>query len=182
MKRICVFCGSSRGGPEHYAAAAAQMGALLATRGLGLVYGGGKIGLMGVVADAALAAGGEVIGVIPDTLMEREVGHGNLTEMHVVDSMNGRKQLMAELSDGFIALPGGMGTMDELFEMLTWSLLGLHDKPCGLLNHAGYYDAMLSFLEHGEREGFLKPKHRALLLVHTDPEALLGRMLGKGGG
>jgi len=168
MKRICVFCGSSRGGPEHYAAAAAQMGALLATRGLGLVYGGGKIGLMGVVADAALAAGGEVIGVIPDTLMEREVGHG--------------KQLMAELSDGFIALPGGMGTMDELFEMLTWSLLGLHDKPCGLLNHAGYYDAMLSFLEHGEREGFLKPKHRALLLVHTDPEALLGRMLGKGGG
>jgi uncharacterized protein (TIGR00730 family) len=181
MKRICVFCGSSRGGPEHYARAATELGGLLAARSLGLVYGGGNIGLMGVVADAALAAGGEVIGVIPRQLKEREVGHDGLTEIHVVDSMNERKLLMAELSDGFIALPGGLGTLDELFEMLTWSQLKLHDKPCGLINHGGYYDAMLVFLEHGEREGFIKSKHRAMLLVDSSAEGLLARMMGEGG-
>lgn len=177
MKRICVFCGASRGGPGHYAEAARDLGTLLAARGLGLVYGGGDIGLMGVVADAALGAGGEVTGVIPQQLMDREVGHKGLTEMHVVESMNDRKLLMAELSDGFIAMPGGLGTLDELFEMLTWSQLKLHHKPCGLLNHRGYFDTMLAFLDHGEREGFIKAKHRAMLLVESGAEALLDRMM-----
>ena len=180
MKRICVFCGASRGGPEHYADAARSLGGLLASRELGLVYGGGNIGLMGVVADAALAAGGEVVGVIPRHLMDREVGHDGLTEIHVVESMNDRKLLMAELSDGFISMPGGLGTMDELFEMLTWSQLKLHHKPCGLFNHAGYYDPLLAFLEHGEREGFIQAKHRAMLLVESSAEALLARMMGEG--
>ena len=177
MKRICVFCGSSKGGPARYEAAAAELGSHVAARGLGLVYGGGKIGLMGVVADAALAGGGEVIGVIPDNLMKREIGHDHLSELVVVDSMNERKLKMAELSDGFIALPGGLGTLDELFEMLTWSQLGLHAKPCGLLNVAGYYDPLLAFLQRGEQEGFIKPEHRNLLLVRDKVEALLNMMM-----
>ncbi len=176
MKRICVFCGSSTGGLPHYARTARELGTLLAGQGLGLVFGGGRIGLMGVVADAALAAGGEVIGVIPESLQQRELGHDGVTELHVVESMTGRKQLMADLSDGFISLPGGMGTLDELFEMLTWSQLGIHAKPSGLVNQSGFYDPLLTFLERCEREGFLKPKHRAMLLVEDTPALLLARM------
>ena len=181
MKRVCVFCGSSSGGPPHYARTARELGTLLAGQGLGLVFGGGKIGLMGVVADAALAAGGEVIGVIPATLAERELGHNGVTRLHVVKSMTERKELMADLSDGFLSLPGGLGTLDELFEMLTWSQLGIHVKPSGLINEAGYYDPLLAFLKHSEREGFIKPKHRAMLLVENSPAALLERMLAWGG-
>jgi uncharacterized protein (TIGR00730 family) len=177
MKRVCVFCGSSTGSPPHYARTAAALGTLLAERGLGAVFGGGKIGLMGVLADAALAAGGEVIGVIPEGLRQRELGHDGVSELHVVGSMTERKQLMAELADGFIALPGGMGTLDELFEMLTWSQLGLHAKPCGLVNESGFYDPLLAFLERGERDGFIRPEHRALLLVESAPAPLLERML-----
>ncbi len=176
MKRICVFCGSSTGGPSHYARTARELGTLLAGQGLGLVFGGGRIGLMGVVADAALAAGGEVIGVIPATLQQRELGHDNVTELHVVASMTERKQLMADLSDGFISLPGGLGTLDELFEMLTWSQLGVHAKPSGLINESGFYDPLLAFLEQAEHEGFLKAKHRAMLLVEDSPASLLARM------
>ena len=178
MNRVCVFCGSTTGGPAHYADVARKLGAHLAESGLGMVYGGGRIGLMGVAADAALQAGGEVIGVIPNELMDREIGHEELSEMHIVNTMTERKEKMAELADGFIALPGGLGTLDELFEMLTWAQLGLHDKPCGLLNVAGYYDSLLAFLEHGEEEGFIKPQHSALLLVHHDVEALL-RLMGE---
>ena len=137
MKRICVFCGSSKGGPERYARAAEELGVLVAERGLGLVFGGGRIGLMGVVADAALSRGGEVIGVIPDGLKRKELGHQGVTKLHVVGSMAARKELMADLSDGFIALPGGLGTLDELFEMLTWGQVGILDKPCGLVNQDG---------------------------------------------
>jgi hypothetical protein len=178
MRRVCVFCGSSHGASPVYAEAARDLGRRLARRGLGLVYGGGKVGLMGEVADAALAAGGEVIGVIPYALEAREVGHRGLTEMHVVDSMHERKARMADLSDGFLALPGGIGTLEELFEVWTWGQLGLHSKPCALLDVAGYYSPLLAFLDRTVDEGFLRPAHRAVLLVDADPEALLDRMAG----
>jgi uncharacterized protein (TIGR00730 family) len=175
MKRICVFCGSSPGHDPRYLEAARTMGHTLARRGLGLVYGGGSVGLMGAVADAALAAGGEVIGVIPQVLQIRELAHRSLTTLHVVGSMHERKALMAELSDGFVALPGGMGTLEELSEVLTWAQLGLHARPIGLLDVAGYYQPLADFFDRAVGAGFLRPAHRALLLVGHEPGALLDR-------
>jgi uncharacterized protein (TIGR00730 family) len=172
MKRVCVFCGSSPGGRPEYLAMARALGKTLARRKLGLVYGGASVGLMGAVADAALAAGGEVIGVIPATLDKKEIAHRGLTELHVVDSMHTRKQMMSERADAFIALPGGLGTMEELFEVLTWRLLGIHQKPAGLLDVAGYYAPLVTFLESTIAEGFLRREQLALH-VASDPDALL---------
>lgn len=173
IKSICLFCGSSAGHKPIYREAAEHFGATLAARGITLVYGGGDVGLMGVAADAALAAGGKVIGVIPRSLMDMEVGHLGLTEMHVVETMHERKALMASRSDAFIALPGSFGTLDEMFEVLTWNQIGAHDKPVGLLNVAGYYDALLTFVKHIEMEGFLRPQHVPLLRVHDELDGLL---------
>lgn len=175
MRRICVYCGSNVGENPIYRETAQAVGTLLASKGFGLVYGGGNVGLMGVLADAALAASGEVIGIIPDGLFSREVGHPDLTEMRVVTTMHERKALMADLSDGFIALPGGMGTLDELFEILTWAQLGIHAKPCGLLNIAGYFNPLIALLDHMVAEKFLRPEHRALALVDDDAGRLLAR-------
>lgn len=175
MRRVCVFCGSSPGKSPAYAAAARAMGGAIARRGLGLVYGGGSVGLMGIAADAALAAGGEVDGVIPEVLVRREVGHRALTRQHVVASMHERKARMADLADAFVALPGGMGTLEELAEILTWAQLGLHAKPCGLLDVNGYYDPLIAFFDRAVQDGFLRPEHRALVIVETDPDALLDR-------
>lgn len=176
FKRLCVFCGSSHGANPTYVDAAKNVGSELARRGIGLVYGGGNVGLMGVVADAVLASGGEVIGVIPEALMAKEVGHRGLPDLRVVKTMHERKALMAELSDGFIALPGGIGTFEEFFEIVTWAQLGLHSKPCALLNVNGFYDPLLRLLDHAIREGFVKPKQRDLALVESDFSALLDRM------
>ena len=173
VKNICVFCGSRSGGPAVYADAAKHLGALLAARGLGLVYGAGHIGLMGIIADAVLNAGGRVVGVIPQDLVDRELAHKALTELIVVDTMHQRKALMAERADAFLALPGGYGTLDETFEILTWAQLGHHGKPVGLLNVAGFFDGLLAWLDHAVREGFIKPKHRDLLLVDDDAGRLL---------
>ncbi|MBI3445543.1 MAG: TIGR00730 family Rossman fold protein [Magnetospirillum sp.] len=173
MKRVCVFCGSSAGANPAYAKAATALGRLLAERGLELVYGGGNVGLMGVVADAALAAGGKVIGIIPEAMMTWEVGHANLTELRVVNSMHERKAAMADLADAFIALPGGIGTMEELFEVWTWAQLGLHNKPLGFLDVAGYFERLHAFLDHMADEGFVKPRHRSMVAVHHSPETLL---------
>jgi uncharacterized protein (TIGR00730 family) len=170
---ICIYCGSRPGALPAYAEAARAIGHEIGARGWRLVYGGGRAGLMGVVADAALAAGAEVIGVIPQSLVERELGHLGLTELHVVDTMHQRKTLMAERSDAFIALPGGIGTFEELFEVWTWRQLGYHDKPLGLLNTGGYYDAMLNFLAHSEAQGFMTATQTASLQVGADPVALL---------
>jgi uncharacterized protein (TIGR00730 family) len=175
MRRVCVFCGSSTGSNPVYLEAARAMGRTLAGRGIGLVYGGGSTGLMGVVADAALEAGGEVVGVIPRALQLRELAHGGLTTLHVVGSMHERKARMAELSDGFVALPGGMGTLEEVSEMLTWAQLGLHAKPVGLLDVAGYYAPLTSFFDRAAAEGFIRREHRGLVLVGTDPGTLLDR-------
>lgn len=176
MKQVCVFCGSSMGVRPIYREMAQRLGASLAQRELGLVYGGGNIGLMGVVADAALAAGGQVIGVIPDFLATKEVAHHHLTQLHVVPSMHDRKALMAELSDAFIALPGGCGTFEEFFEVLTWGQLGLHQKPYGLLNVAGYYDPLLELLDRSVAEQFLKVEFRELVLADGDVDRLLDRL------
>ena len=176
LQRICVFCGSSRGHKAEYLTAAQALGQELSRRGMGLVYGGGNIGLMGALADAALAAGGHVTGVIPEALLAKEVGHRGLPDLRVVKSMHERKALMAELSDGFIALPGGFGTFEEFFEVLTWSQLGFHAKPCGVLNIAGFFDPLLELLNHSVREGFVRPAHRELVLVDTDICRLLERM------
>jgi uncharacterized protein (TIGR00730 family) len=176
MRRICVFCGSSAGGRPAYAEAARALGRLLAAEGIGLVFGGGRVGLMGVVADAVLAGGGEAIGVIPEALLRREVGHTGLTELLVVESMHERKARMADLSDGFVALPGGFGTLEELFEVVTWAQLGIHPKPCGLLDVAGYYEPLLQLLDRGVDESFIRPQHRGLVLAETDPARLLERM------
>ena len=173
MKRICVFAGSSRGAREEYAQAAQQLARELVSRGCDVVYGGGKVGMMGVLADATLAAGGKVIGVIPKALLEKEVAHGGLTELRVVASMHERKAMMAELSDGFIALPGGLGTLEEFFEVLTWAQLGLHPKPCGLLNVSGYFDRLLEFLDLTVEERFVKSQHRALVITAASPTDLL---------
>lgn len=176
MNHLCIYCGSSPGARTDYAAAASAVGKVLAQRGIGLVYGGGNVGLMGRVADAVIDAGGEVIGVIPHHLADKELAHERATQMIRVDSMHERKQRMADLSDGFIALPGGIGTLEELFETLTWLQLGLHRKPIGLLNVAGFYDAMLAFLDHMVEERFLKPEHRALMLVEENIETLIEAM------
>ena len=176
MKRICVFCGSSFGHRPEYREAAIGLGTLLAQRGLELVYGGGNVGLMGAVADACMQAGGSVIGVIPQSLVDKEVGHHDLTRLEIVDSMHTRKARMAELADGFIALPGGYGTFEELFEILTWAQLGFHVKPAAILDVAGYYAPLLALLDQARDEGFVREVHRGLLLADTDPAALLDRM------
>ncbi len=177
MRRLCVFCGSSSGSRAEYRQVAQRLGQLLAARGIGLVFGGGHIGLMGVLADAVLQAGGEAIGVIPQALVDRELAHGGLTTLHVVDTMHQRKALMADLSDAFAALPGGYGTADEFFELLTWGQLGLHAKPIGLLNVAGFFDPLLTWVDHCVREGFVKPEHRRRLRLAADPEGLLHVLL-----
>lgn len=176
MKNICVFCGSSVGVRPEYADAARQLGALLAQRGLGLVYGGGRVGLMGVIADAVLTNGGHVSGIIPEFLFKKEIEHKDVHDLRVVGSMHERKALMADLADGFIALPGGWGTLDEFCEILTWAQLGLHTKPCGLLNVSGYYDSFLQFFDTATTEGFVQPQYRTLVLADTDPARLLDRM------
>jgi hypothetical protein len=173
IKRICVFCGSNAGRGRKHQAAAAKLGHCLAERGVGLVYGGGKVGLMGTIADAVLERGGEVIGVIPQDLVNKELAHTGLADLRVVTSMHERKALMERFADGFIALPGGFGTLDELCEILTWAQLGLHRKPCGILNVDGYFDLFLEFADHAVEQGFIQPKHRALVLESDDPNALL---------
>jgi uncharacterized protein (TIGR00730 family) len=176
LRSIGVFCGSSVGARPEYAFAARQIGRLLAERHLDLIYGGGCIGLMGIMADAAMAAGGRVVGVIPRILYRKEVAHEGLTDLHVVESMSERKVLIGELSDAFIALPGGIGTMDELFEVWTWTQLGLQNKRTGLLNTNGYFDSLLSLVERMIAEGFLRPAHREILIVENDAETLLARL------
>ena len=176
MKSLCVFCGSSPGAQSAYADDARAMGRTLAERGIRLVYGGGHVGLMGVLADAAMAAGGDVVGVITEGLQLREVGHKGLPELLVVPSMHERKAVMATLSEAFVALPGGAGTLDELFEAWTWTQLGIHRKPVGFLNTAGYYDPLLTFLDRAVAERFIRPDDRASLVVDTDPSALLDRL------
>ena len=176
MKRVCVFAGSSVGGRPAYAEAAQRLAEALVGRGLGIVYGGGSVGLMGVLADAALAAGGEVIGVIPGPLASRELAHAGLTRMHVVPSMHERKALMASLADGFIALPGGLGTFEETLEILTWSHLGIHRKPIGVLNVEGYFDGLRRFLDHAVAEGFVRRDSVGLLRFADAPAALLDAM------
>lgn len=176
MKRICVFAGSNSGARAEYVAGARELGRVLAERGLGLVYGGGRVGLMGALADEALSRGGHVIGVIPEALMAREVGHKGLSELRVVKSMHERKAMMADLADGFVALPGGFGTVEEFFEVLTWAQLGLHRKPCALLDIDGYYEPLLSFVEHSVGQGFVKPEYSAMISTSGSPAELLDRM------
>jgi uncharacterized protein (TIGR00730 family) len=176
VQNVCVFIGSNPGHHPAYAEAARSLARLLAARRLGLVYGGARIGLMGVVAREMAAAGGEVIGVIPQDLVDREVANTDLEDLRVVGSMHERKAMMASLADGFVALPGGLGTLEELFEILTWSQLGLHAKPCGALNVRGYYDGLAGFLDRAVEEGFVRPQHRQLLLLDEDAEALLDRL------
>lgn len=176
LRRICVYCGSSSGNDLAHRTAAHALGAFLARSGIGLVYGGGHVGLMGALADGALAQNGEVIGVIPQSLMAKELGHGGVTDLRVVGSMHERKQLMVDLSDGFIALPGGFGTLDELFETLTWLQLSFHDKPVGILNISGFFDGLIEFINQMSRDGFLKREHAECVLVEQDAEKLLTRM------
>lgn len=173
MKRICVFCGSSPGAWPEYIQAAQQLGSVLASKNIGLVYGGAKVGMMGKIAEAVLEKKGDVIGVIPKGLVEKEVSFTGLADLRVVDSMHERKALMADLSDGFIALPGGLGTLEEFFEVVTWAQLGIHPKPCGLLNIRGYYDKLMEFLDHTVQERFVELEHRSMILMDEDPERLL---------
>jgi len=174
--RLCVFCGSSFGTRTTYRDAAEELGALLAERQIELVYGGAHVGLMGALADSVLARGGRVIGVIPQALLAREIAHSGLTQLHVVDSMHERKALMASLSDGFVALPGGIGTLEELFEVWTWAQLGLHSKPCALLDVDGFYTGLVGFLDQAVAQGFLRSKQREWLIVETNAHALLSRL------
>jgi uncharacterized protein (TIGR00730 family) len=174
IRRLCVFCGSNPGHAPAYRSLAAGLGRTLARRSITLVYGGGRVGLMGALADAALEAGGDVIGVIPQALLDREIGHRGLTELRIVGSMHERKALMAELADGFVALPGGIGTLEELFEVWTWAQLGLHAKPCGLLDIDGFFAPLVGFLDHLVVTGFVSPAHRAMLVTAESPDDLLG--------
>jgi uncharacterized protein (TIGR00730 family) len=176
LRRVCVYCGSRSGRADRFSEAAEGLGRLLAGRGIGVVYGGASVGLMGAVADAALAAGGEVFGVIPDRLFGGEVAHGGLTELHVVDSMHERKALMSELADAFVALPGGYGTIEEVVEAATWTQLGIHDKPVGLLDVDGYFDFLLRFLDRAVTEGFVSPANRALIHSSDDASRLLDHL------
>ncbi len=176
MKRLCVFCGSNAGNSAVYADMTRRFGDVLAARNLGVVYGGGHVGLMGVLADAVLRGGGEVVGVIPQALVDRELAHTGLTELHVVVTMHQRKALMADLADGFVALPGGFGTADELFEILTWAQLGLHNKPVGVLQVNGFFEPLLAWLDRCVQDGFVRPEHRRLLLCANDPEVLLNAL------
>jgi len=173
MNRLCVYCGSSIGSGIAYIEAAKELAGLLLASGTDLVYGGSHKGMMGVIADAVLDGGGKVIGVIPQSLMDKEVAHRSLSKLHVVKSMHERKSLMAVLSDGFVAMPGGYGTLEEIIEVLTWGQLQFHSKPCGLLNINGYFDHLLQYLDHAAREGFLRPEHREMLLVANTPAELL---------
>ena len=173
MRSICVYCGSNVGVRGEYADAARKLARHLASEGVGIVYGGASKGLMGILADEMLAAGGKVVGVIPAALQAREIAHLGLTELHVVNSMHERKAMMAESSDGFVALPGGFGTLEEIVEALTWAQLRIHEKPCGLLNISGYFDGLLRYLDHAEAEGFLRPQHRGMLVVAEDPADLM---------
>jgi uncharacterized protein (TIGR00730 family) len=176
MKSIAVYCGASFGASPLYADAARDLARALVGHNIGLVYGGGKVGLMGVIADEVLRLGGEATGVIPRALVEREVGHAGLTRMFVVKDMHERKAMMSDLSHGFIAMPGGMGTLEELFEMLTWSQLGIHDKPVGALNVGGFYDGLVAFIGHLQDQGFVRPQHAALLMVESGSDALIQRL------
>ena len=178
---ICIYCGSSPGTDPAYMESAREIGTLIAERGLKLVYGGGDVGLMGAAADAALAAGGEVIGVIPQDILDKEVGHGGITELHAVDSMHARKMKMASLSDAFIALPGGIGTLEEIIEVLTWSQLGFHTKACGVLNINGFFDPLFQLLDHMVDKRFLKPEHRDQLLVADSVEVIVDAVLSHKG-
>ncbi len=176
MKNICVYCGSSPGKNEAYSHAARKLGRILAEKGIRLIYGGAGVGIMGTVADAVLHHKGQVTGVIPEALMKKEVAHHHLTELHVTSSMHERKMMMADFSDGFIALPGGIGTLEEISEIWTWAQLGFHKKPFGLLNVEGYYDGLIAFLDHAVEERFVKPRQRSMLIVEKDPVILLDRM------
>ena len=176
MKRLAVYCGSATPSDPAYIEVARLTGRTLAARGIGVVYGGGRLGLMGAVADSALAAGGEVIGVIPQALVDAEVAHRGLSELHVVETMHQRKQAFTDLSDGFVTLPGGTGTMDELWEAMSWAQIGYHRKPVGVLNAAGYYDGLVQFVETMGEVGFLRPQHRGLLIVDTALDGLLAQM------
>lgn len=174
--RFCVFCGSSVGARPAYAATAQELGELMARRGIGLVFGGGRVGLMGTIADTVLAHGGEAIGVIPDGLMRREIGHRGVTKLHVVNTMHQRKAMMADISDAFIALPGGYGTLEEFAEIVTWSQLGIQRKPCALLNVEGYWDGLLAVVDHAVREDFVRPENRQLILVGNTPAEVLDQI------
>jgi uncharacterized protein (TIGR00730 family) len=173
---LCIFCGSAVGARSSYTEAAQLLGTLLAERGIGLVYGGGNVGLMGVIADEVIRLGGEATGVIPKALMDKEVGHGGLTRLHIVKDMHERKAMMADLSDGFVAMPGGIGTLEELFEVFTWAQLGFHDKPIGLLNVEGFYDGLIAFLQHVVAERFLKAEQTSLLVHEAEAPALLDQL------
>lgn len=175
MKNICVYCGANPGRQEAYSSAARDLAKALVDRDLGLVYGGASVGIMGLIAEAVLQLGGRVVGVMPEALVRKEIAHKRLTELHVTQSMHERKTLMAELSDGFIAMPGGIGTLEEIFEIWTWAQLGFHAKPCGLLNVAGYFDSLTMFLDHAVTEQFVKKPHRSMLIVEHESEALLDR-------
>lgn len=176
MKRLAVYCGSASPADPIYIETARHIGRTFAERGIGLVYGGGRLGLMGAVADACLEAGGEVIGVIPEALVSGEVAHRGCTELHVVANMHERKAMFTELSDGFVTIPGGVGTMDELWEAMSWAQLGYHDKPVGLLNVAGYYDGLIAFADHMAKVGFVRPQHAGILIHDDDLDRLLKRM------
>ena len=178
LKRICVFCGSSPHSNSKYFSTAEELARLLVKNGIGLVYGGSDIGTMKVIADTVLEAGGEAFGVMPQVLVDKEIAHPGLTQLHIVQSMHERKALMAELSDGFIALPGGIGTLEELFEILAWSLLEIHKKPCGILNAHHYYEKLIAFLNHAAAEHFIKEEHHSILIMEEDPVTLLERMNG----
>jgi len=175
LRNLCVYCGSNPGRQGIYLEAARELGRIMAERGIGLVYGGASVGVMGAIADAVLEAGGRAVGVIPESLVRKELAHGGLTELHVTGSMHERKRLMADRADGFLALPGGAGTLEEIFEVWTWAQLGDHRKPCGLYNVGGYYDGLAQFLDHAAGEQFLKPEHRAMLIVEDDARRLLER-------
>jgi uncharacterized protein (TIGR00730 family) len=179
LRSICVYCGSQDGADPSHAEAARAMGDVLADRGIRLVFGGGHIGMMGQIADRVLERGGEVVGVIPKALMRKEVAHEGLTELHVTECMHERKAMMADLSDGFITMPGGLGTMEELFEIWTWAQIGIHSKPFGLLNVRGYYDGLLSFLDHAAADGYVRPEHRSMLHIDEQPVSLLDKIAGQ---
>jgi uncharacterized protein (TIGR00730 family) len=177
LTSLCVYCGSSPGRQPDYLAAARTLAQAMVERGIRLVYGGASVGIMGAVADEVLRLGGEAVGVIPEALMRKELAHARLSELHVTPSMHARKTLMAELADAFVALPGGIGTFEEIFEVWTWAQLGFHRKPCGLLNVAGYYDGLIAFLDHSASEQFVRPEQRHMLVVETAPSALLDRFV-----
>lgn len=176
IRSVCVFCGSNVGSDPRFAAVAREFGALLAKEGVALVFGGGSVGLMGVVADAVLANGGKAIGVIPRALLDREIGHRNLSELHIVESMHERKAMMASLADAFVALPGGLGTLEEIFEVWTWAQLGIHAKPVAFLDAEGFYSPLLAFLDRAVDAGFIRAHYRAIAIVDADPAALLRRL------